>query len=300
MVEIREILCPIDFSETSRRALEHATIVAGWYKSRLTALHVMHTPLFPAPPIFVAGFADAPTAPAVPDRRAREDELRAWLEPARQAGLETDVLVVEGNTAARILEQASARKSDLIVSGTEGLGGVERFMLGSVAETVLRQGSCPVMTVPPTAALAARIPYTRLLCPVDFSEPSLAALRFAFSLAEEADANLTIMHVLDWPADDELLVERFDTPAFRRVVEGEARSRLEALIPDEVRVWSKPSAKIGYGKPYRRILETADAEGTDLIVMGIRGRNPIDLALFGSTTNHVVRRAPCPVLTLRH
>src|SRR5581483_2190531 len=173
MVEIREILCPIDFSETSRRALEHATIVAGWYKSRLTALHVMHTPLFPAPPIFVAGFADAPTAPAVPDRRAREDELRAWLEPARQAGLETDVLVVEGNTAARILEQASARKSDLIVIGTEGLGGVERFMLGSVAETVLRQGSCPVMTVPPTAALAARIPYTRLLCPVDFSEPSL-------------------------------------------------------------------------------------------------------------------------------
>ena len=56
---------------------------------------------------------------------------------------------------------------------------------------------------------------------------------------------------------------------------------------------------VAYGKPYREILELAAKEEIDLIVMGVRGRNPVDLTLFGSTTNHVVRRASCPVLTLR-
>jgi nucleotide-binding universal stress UspA family protein len=155
------------------------------------------------------------------------------------------------------------------------------------------------MTVPPAVETAAKVPYTRLLCPVDFSESSLAALRFAFSLAREADAQLTILHVFDWPPDDDLLVERFDVPEFRRVVEEQARGRLQALVTDDERVWCKPSTKVAYGKPYREILDVAEKEQTDLIVIGVRGRNPLDLTLFGSTTNHVVRRASCPVLTLR-
>jgi universal stress protein A len=153
--------------------------------------------------------------------------------------------------------------------------------------------------VPPQAATTAKVPYTRLLCPVDFSDSSLAALRFAFSLAEEADAHLTILHVFEWSSDDQLLTQRFDTPDFRRVLEEETRRRLDALVPDDVRVWCKPSTKTAYGKPYRQILEFAEREGTDLIVVGVRGRNPLDLTFFGSTTNHVVRRAPCPVLTLK-
>jgi nucleotide-binding universal stress UspA family protein len=298
MVEIREILCPIDFSEASRHALEHAVAIARWYESRITALHVIHVPLFPQPPILAAGFAEA-TTPSGSNYREREPELRAWLEQAHRAGIKAEALVDEGNAAHRILEQARSRRADLIVMGTHGLSGFERFMLGSVAERVLRKATCPVMTVPPAAETAAKIPYTRLLCPVDFSESSLAALRLAFSLAEEADARLTILHVFDWPADDELLVERFDTPEFRRLVEERARGRLDALVTDDVRVWCKPSTRLAYGKPYRQILDVAKKEETDLIVMGIRGRNALDRTLFGSTTNHVVRRASCPVLTLR-
>ena len=298
MVEIRRILCPIDFSETSRHALEHAIVLAKWYESRITALHVIQAPLFPQPPILVAGFADA-TAPTVPNHQAREGELQAWLEPARRAGVKTDVIVDAGNTATQILEHASSCQADLIAMGTHGLSGFERFMLGSVAEKVLRKATCPVMTVPPAAVTTAKVPYTQLLCPVDFSESSLAALRFAFSLAEEADAKLTILHVFDWPPDDELLTRRFDVPAYRRLVEEETRGRLEALVTDDVRVWCKPSTKVTYGKPYREILQMAESEGVDLIVIGVRGRNPLDLTVFGSTTNQVVRRASCPVLTLK-
>jgi nucleotide-binding universal stress UspA family protein len=183
--------------------------------------------------------------------------------------------------------------------GTHGLSGFERFMLGSVAEKVLRKATCPVMTVPPASVTATKIPYARLLCPVDFSDSSLAALRFAYSLAQEANANLTILHVFDWPVDDELLVERFDASEFRRHVEEGARKRLEALVTEEVRQWCTPSTKMAYGKPYREILAEAEREGADLIVIGVRGRNPLDVTVFGSTTNQVVRRASCPVLTLR-
>jgi nucleotide-binding universal stress UspA family protein len=96
-----------------------------------------------------------------------------------------------------------------------------------------------------------------------------------------------------------LLLERFDASAFRHVVDEQARGRLQALVTDDVRVWCKPSTKVAYGKPYREILDVAEEERADLIVIGVRGRNPLDLTLFGSTTNHVVRRASCPVLTLR-
>ena len=66
-----------------------------------------------------------------------------------------------------------------------------------------------------------------------------------------------------------------------------------------MRTWCEPEARLSYGKPYREILGAAERDGTDLIVMGVHGRNVVDLALFGSTTNQVVRHASCPVLTLR-
>jgi nucleotide-binding universal stress UspA family protein len=297
MIQIQRILCPIDFSATSRRALEHAVAVAKWYESHITALHVIHHPFLPQPPIL---FAEFPKNEPPPERQSLEAELRTWLEVARRAGVRADLLIDEGDPASHILEHAKSLQTDLVVMGTHGLGGVERLMLGSVAEKVLRKARCPVMTVPPPAAAAAKIPYTRLLCPVDFSESSLSALEFAFSIAKESDARLTILHVFDWPQDDELLVQRFDGAEFRRAVEDQVRSRLEALVSNDVRVWCKPETKIAYGKAYRQILEVAEREGSDLIVIGVRGRNPLDLTLFGSTTNHVVRRASCPVLTLAH
>jgi nucleotide-binding universal stress UspA family protein len=299
MIEIRRILCPLDSSEASRHALVHAIALAKWYGSHIVGLYVVHPPIVPPPPIFtVAAFVDD-VPPGAPNDRAREQDLRAWLEPARQAGIGTDVILDHGNPAARIVARAISESADLIVMGTHGLGGFDRFMLGSVAEKVLRKATTPVMTVPPASATSAKVPYTRLLCPIDFSESSLAALRFAFSLAKEADASLTLLRAFEWPPDDELLADRFNVAAFRGALEEDARARLEALVTDDVRVWCKPTTRVVHGKPYRQILEAAEREGTDLIVMGVRGRNPVDLALFGSTANHVVRRAPCPVLTLR-
>ncbi len=297
MVEIRCILCPVDFSDTSRRAIEHAVAVAKWYGSKIVGLHVMSPPLLVGPPILLAGFADlaAPESGPAADRLLHE-----WLRPATEAGLQTEVLVQEGVAAVRILETAASLRADMIVMGTHGRGGFERFWLGSVAEKVLRKASCPVWTVPPPAVTPATFLFKRLLCPVDFSDSSLAALRYALSIAKESDAHLTLLYISDWPPENELLIERLDTPELRAAVEEEARDRFAPLITDEVRTWCKPEVKVAFGKAYRQILEHADNEGSDLIVMGARGHHGLDRTVFGSTTNQVVRRARCPVLTLTH
>ena len=297
MIEIRRILCPIDFSDDSRHAVAHATAVAQWYGAAITLLHVSHPEAFTNPPLL---FDELPRGAAMVESalRAAEEEMPKWSQTVAAAGVAVETLVERGYPVRQILSRAAALPADLVVVGTHGRSGFERLILGSVTEKVLRNAPCPVMAVPPPAVSAGKLPYTRLLCPVDFSDSSEAALQFACSLAEEADARLTIVHVFDWESGDDPILARFDTAEFFEVVEQQSRERLERLVPTEARVWCKPETVTARGKPYREILALADAKEADLIVLGVRGRNPIDLALFGSTANQVVRRARCPVLTV--
>jgi nucleotide-binding universal stress UspA family protein len=214
--------------------------------------------------------------------------------------VQIDVVIDNGNVANRVLDRALSLPADLIVMGTHGAGGFEHLVLGSVAEKVLRKATCPVMTVPPQSRTTSKVPVKRLLCPVDFSESSLSALQFGFSIAQESDAELTILHVFEWLPGDEALTNRpINVPEYRRQLEHDFDEKLHALVPDSVRDWCRPRTRTAHGKAYREILAAATEENVDLILMGVQGRNALDLMLFGSTTNQVVRRATCPVLTLR-
>ena len=218
----------------------------------------------------------------------------------RSAGPDVEVIIDSGQAAHQILEHAKSLPADVVVIGTHGAGGFEHLLLGSVTEKVLRRAACPVLTVPPRARTTAKLPFKRLLCPLDFSESSLAALDFAFSLAQQGDAELTMLHVFEWPAEDESLgPPPFVAPEYRRDRERAAQVKLQELIPESIRDWCRPKMRLAHGKAYREILGVATEDNSDLIVMGVHGRNALDLMLFGSTANQVVRAATCPVLTLR-
>lgn len=297
MNEFRRILCPVDFSDASRHAVDHAIAIAGWYGSHLTALHVLQQPFVFEPPILFAergGLKDLPAS-----RELVWLRLNEWMKPAAAAGVTWDSRVDKGVPAECVLQYGHFLPADLIVIGTHGTSGFEHFVLGSVAEKVLRKAECPVLTVPPRVATTSKLPFKRILCPVDFSEPSIGAMHVALSLAEESDADLTVLNVIDWPDDETFLVETFDSPDMRLQLEAQAEQRVNALIPDDARVWSRPSAKVAIGKAYQQIVGAANDMSADLIVIGVHGRNAFDLTLFGSTTNQVVRRASCPVLTIR-
>jgi len=303
MINIARILCPIDFSESSGLALRHAIATAKWYGSRVTVLHVVsYVPAVDVMPLL-----------EIEGRRwfNEEDRERITAAAGRLAheavggAVDADVMVVDSATIDReILGQAAALKSDLIVMGTHGRSGFDRLLLGSVAEKVLRKATCPVMIVPPHtehAVTAGDVDFDRILCAVDFSDGSLAALTHALSMAEEADAKVTVLNVIERPPElDAFPVSAaFNVDEVRAAAEAERLRRLRALIPASVTPYCTVETAVWEGSAWRGILHVAAERKSDLIVMGVHGRGAFDLALFGSNTHHVVRAATCPVLTVR-
>jgi nucleotide-binding universal stress UspA family protein len=295
MRQFLRILCPIDFSDESRHALEHAAQFARWYDAAITGLFV-YSPIFVGP-----GLQSSPMPPVIEriDKRAYECDVLSFIRHTVSPAIDVAADVQVGLPAQEIVSAATRLPVDLIVIGTHGISGFEHLMLGSIAEKVLRTSRVPVLTVPPRAQATSKLPFQEVLCPVDFSSCSREAVHLAMSVAEEGDANLTILHVLESIGEVPFATRHFNVPEFRREYEQWAKEKLRTLLPDDAADRCRPTTVVADGKPYREILNATAHDGTDLIVMGVHGRNPLDLMLFGSTTNQVVRRATCPVLTVR-
>jgi nucleotide-binding universal stress UspA family protein len=305
MIEIRRILCPIDFSDHSRRALDHAIAIARWYESTVTVLHVFS----PAPITAIAPGAVVlqPMLLTPPDRDRLLAETKAFAEREGAPGVSVETVVREGSIAGEILDAAAGMHADLVVVGTHGRSGFQRLVLGSVAEKVLRKAACPVLTVPkrlPDAVPATPALFKRILCPVDFSDSSLRALKYATSLAQEADAQLAVLHVVahEYENTVDIGTTVYDGTMtirdFLRNRETALRLCLEEAVAG-AREFCSVEPLLTHGKPWREILRIAAERQSELIVMGVQGRGAADLLFFGSTTQHIVRDAVCPVLTLR-
>jgi nucleotide-binding universal stress UspA family protein len=294
MMTLNRILCPIDFSEPSRHAWQHALTLARWYGATLTALHVFQTvAVMDQPPVVMTGA----------DRDRLLERLREFTSRAPD-GVHVDVRVQAAADVHReILHQADRIDADLIVIGSHGRSGFGRLLLGSVTEQVLAAATCTTLVVPSLAqdAHPGRPPaLRRILCPVDFSETSLRALTYATTLAEEADAALILLHavesttgVLETPD-----AAVFETYVVRDAARSAARARLEALVPAEVRTYCRVEIEVTEGPASSEILGAAMERGADLIVMGTQGRSPLGRLLFGSNAARVIRRARCPVMVV--
>lgn len=312
MIDIRTILCPIDFSEFSRHALTHAVQLARWFEASLIVSYVY--PLPAAPPSVVFGGLPGPIPPGDPLTSAplsaerMHDEalarLSAFVSQVDATAFTLKIDVRAGTPAAVILNEAERLPSDLIVLGTHGHSGFERWMLGSVTEKVLRKAGCPVMTVPPPVGDAPRDAlaiFKRILCAIDFSDASLKGLEYALALAQEADAELLLMHVIEGLPDPPDW-QQPPSPAvveYLRLSQENALTRLRAALPREAQTWCQPHMVLTTGKPHHEILRAARERDAHMIVLGVHGRGAVDRMFFGSTTNQIVRAAPCPVLTVR-
>jgi nucleotide-binding universal stress UspA family protein len=143
MLEWREICCAVDFADPSRVAMRQAADVARRFEAELTVVHVLVPPPAGASDVLVSSRGLA----AVEAERAQE-MLAAWRADAeRRAGRTVRSRVLWGDPAAEIVRHARDERCDLLVVGTHGRTGVARLFLGSVAERVVRQSSCPVLVV---------------------------------------------------------------------------------------------------------------------------------------------------------
>jgi nucleotide-binding universal stress UspA family protein len=270
---IARILCPVDFSPFSERAVRHASALAASWAAELTVLWVR----------------------SGNDRTGRES-LQAFA--SRLLGTAPARLVTtDGQVVPEIIHAAG--QADLIVMGTHGASGFERLLLGSVTDKVLRKAPCPVLTVP---RFAPDVPpegpsVATILCAVDFSATSARAFEYAASFAVKAGACLLLFHALEWFAEEDEAPTGAPEGA-PPTSEQDARTQLEELIPDRVRSTCQAEVLVGYGEPGAGVLRVARERQADMIVLGVKGRGAIELTLFGSTAQRVVREASCPVLTV--
>lgn len=292
MLKITRILCPTDFSEFSERAYDYGLSLARHYNAELCLLHVVR-------PVIV-GYPEY----AIPDsvsefygelREHAEEQLREFVKVRAENGVLARVIVEEGVVTESILDFARENSVDMIVMGTHGRRGVQRLTLGSVTERVLRKAGCPVLAVRRPAhdfvapeSKVEPVHVRKILLCSDFSECTERALQYALSLAAEYSSELSLLHVLEHvpPAEK------------HEAEEADVLRRLEESVPAEARGCCEIRMVVRAGKPYEEITKLAEQEQTDLIIMGVRGHNLLDLALFGSTTHRVLQLGPCPVLAI--
>jgi nucleotide-binding universal stress UspA family protein len=178
---------------------------------------------------------------------------------------------------------------------------MRHLLLGSVADAVLRRAACPVLIVPPHADdQHVVVPFKRIICPVDFSPTSAFVVNFALTLAQEDDAEITLVHSVEIPPElrDYAFPAEIDIDAVHAAARADALQRLRDLVPQDAREYCTVHTEAVEGRPHRAVVRLAADQDADLIVMGAHGRSAIDRLVFGSNTYAVIRDAACPVLAV--
>lgn len=281
-VTINNILLATDFSRESQTALQCAVSLASRYGSKIFLAHVL------APE---GSMAAAEACPALVDiMRHNAEQNMANLENTRDLRfLPHEVILRSGDKWEVISQLLTDRNIDLIVIGTQGHGGLEKLILGSTAEKVVRHATCPVLTVGPHVRLASPNRFGHILYASDFSTGSLRALTYALSLAEEDRAELTLLHIIETEA-----VSESELPKWKKW----DREKLMAMVPPDFDLAYDPEIEVEIGIPDVEIVRLADTREADLIVMGSHRGDAVSTHVPWTTVHHVLQHAHCPVLTV--
>ncbi len=286
-IQLKNVLFATDFSPAAAAALPYAATLAKRFGAKLFALHVRTPVINPMTP--PAGW------PAL--EKTAEIEAREQRSALRNAipGIETTVLIEEGDIWTHLQAVMERQDIDLVVIGTRGRSGIGKLLLGSAAEEIFREVRCPVLSVGPhTPAEPARNgEFSHILYATSFGTETPAAAAYAISVAQEFQARLTLLHVLEDPRVGDLVVPQdlFES----------SKTRLEHLLPPEAEMWCVSEFCVEQGDVAERILDVAKRRKADLIVLGVHRPTGVPGAathLPIATAHKVVSQAHCPVLTV--
>jgi len=285
---IRNILFATDFSSSSEAALPVAIALAKHFGAALFVTHVL-----PTEPRY-----ELPIEPEPAALNPRKQEAQKHFDELLASGALNDVvhepILRSGDLWQTMLDVIATRAIDLIVCGTHGRQGIRKVVMGSVAETIFRLASCPVVTVGPHAKLPADGIH-QVLFATEFSPASLSALPYAYSLAERENARLTLVHVVEPapPAIDAVVLPMVDTD-----IAAEALKELQQIVEAYPPLPTSPEVLVVNG-PVKIILDVAVERNTSIIVLGVRRKSSIASHYPWSIADAIVSSATCPVLTVR-
>jgi nucleotide-binding universal stress UspA family protein len=296
-MQFKNILCATDFSDFSNRTVTYGIALAKEFDSKLFVCHVIDLSS-------VAIYGEFQLDPVGLQDRIMNDANEQLQELIGKQQIDWEPLISVGHAADEISRIVEEKGIDLVISATRGRSGLKRIILGSVTERLMRTLSCPLLVVhSPDKEFVApddqEVHIKNILIGCDFSPDSGAAFDYGLSLAQEFQSELHLAHVIETSIYQEL--HKTESPVeeeIQKEVQTRLIQKLQEMVPEEARNWCKPRTSLLDGHPYEELAGYAEKHDMDMIVLGTRGHGLVKSLLIGSTTDRVVRRAPCPVLSV--
>ena len=286
-VSISKIMVTTDFSPVSDRALDYAIALASRYDAQIYIAHVITPDPFQ--------FAEPQLAQATYEkvRQAAEEGITEILISGKLRGVAHEVLLEEGNVWPSLDKLIVQHEIDLVVVGTHGRSKFQKLLIGSVAEEIFRKADCAVLTVGPEVKTGEpkEAELNHILFATDFGPGAEKAAAYALSLAQEHDATLTFLHVIE-----SATAYNEESVARQREINV---VRMKQMMPEGSENWCKPEFRATFGAAVEEILIAARESKADLIVMSAKARQSLAGHAPLTIAYNVVTKATCPVLTVR-
>ncbi|MDP9049368.1 MAG: universal stress protein [Acidobacteriota bacterium] len=284
-VSLKNILLATDFSSASDLAAAYAKALALNFRSSVEIVHAFD-------PSVVTTYVEAILGVPVKDRRrVVNDSLASLKMDFTVSGIEATTALPEGHKPhLAVLKLARDHETDLIVAGTHSRWGLERLVIGSTAEDLIRNAACPVLTVGPHAKKPADGPlvFRTIIYATDFSVEAAKAAVYALSFAQDSGAHLYFCHVA--PAGS--------TTDENVSLDARFKADLKRMIPESSYEWCTPEPAVIHGAAAEGILELAERVDADLIVLGARNASFWLTHIEHGLTPDLLAEASCPVMTV--
>ena len=296
-VNFNNILCATDLSDLSAIAISSGVALAKEFNAKLFVCHIVDLST-------TAAYGDIIFAPLELQNKTigyTHEQLERIMQ---NQTIEWKPLVTAGHPPDEISKFVAMHQIDLVVSATHGRSGLKRFFLGSVTERLMRILPCPLLIVRSPEDVEApagefSLGFKKILVGCDFSSFSDLAFQYGLSLAQDFESELHLVHVMETPIyKDGLMLGGSPGVSAEKSLYDQLNEKMSQMIPEDSVVWCQPKTVLLAGRPYEEIIKYSLLNSIDLIVLGIRGRNLIEVLMTGSTTDRVSRQGPCPVLSV--
>jgi nucleotide-binding universal stress UspA family protein len=284
-VSLKNVLFATDFSFASDKAASYAKALAINFRSSVEIVHVSDPPRVTSYVESILG------APARERERAMNESAEKLRRDFAAAGIDARTSLPEGHRAhVAVLKLAKEHETELIVAGTHSRWGLERLVIGSTAEELIRNAACPVLTVGPHAKDPGDGPlvFRTIVYATDFSAEAAKAAVYALSFAQDSGAHLYFCYVAASEA----------TPEDRKALDAPFKAALRKMIPESSYEWCTPEIVVERGDAAEGILELADRVHADLIVLGARNASFWLTHIEHGLTPDLLAEAKCPVMTI--
>lgn len=297
----KKVLIPLDGSPFAEGVLTYIPLFVS-EETELSLLQVV----VPQNSYYYMASADGMVIPPPLDVERLEEDVQRYLKgikgELRGMGYRANAQVANGDVAAAICDRADAQEADLIAMTTHGRSGVSRWLLGSIAERVIRNAKQPILLVRTETQKCSQTAIQRILVPLDGSELAEVALPHAQRLAQDHGASLLLVQSIE-PVEQMSMEPMTMTMDFQLEISENwrkvAQHYLEGIQQQLEREGLSSDTLVVDGAPANAILDLAEAQKVDLIAMSTHGRSGLNRWVFGSVADKVLRHAKCPLLVIR-